>query len=389
MVTAAIAVTAANNMTVTTGRLIGFLLLVGGFAAAFFLVQFFVSGNISNSEQSSVPAWLSTTIQKQRSGDFAGALAEARSIQNDPNSSAEEKALATYNTLGAEFRLTGDINTRLSDVRKMKAIVLDESVSLKTRANVLNNLAAAYSNSGATPSVADEIFKDEPFRQYYSAAEDPDRMVRLSTRKLFEWSYSMNPTSYAAISIARWYSEQQAFNPGLATSTLRAYADLAEDYLKKADAASEEEMREDRTYSDSVRYLVYRHWRTVVIGRLAAPDRPEYQKIFRSTYDEFITFTQTQQNVLARGFLFYARLYYASKLSRVGDDANAKIQLDLLAGELNSVPDPSTNIFLRFLRNEHEERPTGASWINLVESKYALSPAFKAAVEKVLASPLQ
>ena len=381
------AVTAAvNEMSTTITRLIGFLILIAAFVLAFFLVQSFVSRDASNSGQSSGWKWLSATVQKQREGDFSGALAEARLVQDDPGSSAEAKALATLNTLGAEYRVTGEASTRLSDVKKMKEIIMNESVSLWTRVSALNTLAGQYSISGGDSAVFAEIFKDKPFSDYFASAEDPDRTARLSARKLFEWSYSMRPTSFAAINISRWYSEQMLFNPNLPTSTRTKDLDIAEDYLKKADAVSLEEAKQDSSYSDSGRYLVYRYWRTVIFGRLAGPTRPEYLSEYRATYDEFISFAKAQRNVLAEEYLSYARLYYAAKLALEKDTVGAKTQLDLLADEMSLVSDPSVSVFMRFLRNEYTNRPTGPSWKNLVENKYAISPKFKAAVEKVIAS---
>ena len=369
---------AANNMTLTTGRLIGLLLLIGAFAGAFFLVQFFVSGNVSNSEQSSRAEWLTTTIEKQRSGDFAGALAEAEAVQNDPGSSAEEKALATYNTLGAQYRLTGDTDARLVDIQNMKKVILDETISVSTRVNMLEVLSKQYYISGRDSAVFAEIYKDAPFSTYL-APGDPD----LSARRLAEWSYGMMPTSNAAITIARWYTEQRLLNPTQATSTTKVYAAAAEDYLAKADAASLAEAKADASYSNSRRYLFYRYWRTMIIGRLATQKGEPYQSQYRAAYEEFITFAQTQKNIIAEEYLLNARLFFAQRLVRNKDEASAKIQLDQLAKEMIAADNPDVNTFFLLLRNEYKNQPTGLTWTS-VKNMSAVSPDFKAAVEKIV-----
>jgi hypothetical protein len=309
---------------------------------------------------------------------------------SSPLSAADEKALALYNVLGARYRVSGDSATRLEDVRAMKQVVLDSRVSLAIRANMLNMLAAQYSLSGADPAVSAEVFADAPFNQYYEKAADDDRTARLSARKLFEWSYGMKPTSFAAINIARWYSEQPAFNPGLDTATRRAYNNAAHEYLLKAEAASIEEARNDSTYLNSTRYMQYRYWRAVIIGRLANSNSHGsiYKNQYRQLYDEFFRFAATQDNALAQEYVPYARLFYARALA--ADDASdeAKVQLDTLASELLKLSNVPTNVFVRFLKNEYAYRRDGATWKNLVASNFVLSPALKAAVSGVVGAEL-
>jgi hypothetical protein len=206
----------------------------------------------------------------------------------------------------------------------------------------------------------------------------------------------LRPTSFAAIQIARWYSEQKAFYPDLSPAKNGEYGFLADDYLKKADAASVQEAKEDPTYLNSTRYLVYRYGRAVVIGRLAGFQNrlgPEYQPKYRAAYEEFIDFAETQENVIAREYVLYSRMFYAQTLLRNKDEAATKQQLDLLAQEilavLNVDTTPSSSVFLRFLRNEYKYRSDGATWKNLVEGEYKYSPNFKAAIEKVLAVPAE
>lgn len=322
-------------------------------------------------------------IDAMRSGDFQKAVSTTLAVENDPYKSADDKALAVYSTLGAGYRLSGDVSTRIADIQKMKKIILDPQVSLWIRVNMLNVLASAYSTSGGDQDVVAEVFKDAPFSAYTATAKDADQSARLSARKLFEWSYSMKPTSLAAISIARWHSEQVYYNPTQATSTTREQFMAAADYMRKADAASLVEKGEDPTFINSTRYLVYLHWRAVIYGRLAGVKGEPYQSNYRSVYDDFISYAQSQNTVFAEEYLHYARLYYARRLAQDQDFIGAKKQLDTLAQEMNAIRDPKISVFLQFLRTEGA-RPEAATWQNLVFSGFVISPEFKAAVEKVV-----
>ncbi len=382
---APIAAVAVNKMSITTRRLIGFLILIGAFVAAFFLVQFFIpksSAPETGNRSTKVPE---TLVLAVRMGDFQTAVSENRAIQDNPNKSSEEKAVAAYNALGSQYRATADTSARILDVQNMKKVILDKTVSLSTRVGTLDVLTKQYYIAGRDPAVFAEIYKDAPFDSYL-APGDPD----LSARHLAEWAYGMMPTSNSAITIARWYSEQRILNPKQSTSTTNAYLDIAEDYLKKADAASLQESKSESSYSNSRRYLFYRYWKAMIVARLAGqePKREPYQTQYREEFERFIAFAKTQQNVIAKEFLQYGHLFFSARLVRDNDTVAAKKQLDELAQELNATENLDTNVFMEFLKNEYKYRPTGVNWL-LVKNMSGISPNFKAAVEKVIGSTLK
>ena len=321
-----------------------------------------------------------------REGQYESAVAQRDAVLADPDTTSEQKALALSATLGAEYRISGDLNQRIEDIVEMKKYILDPAVSVETRVNLLNMLAAQYPISGGDARIFEETFKDAPFSDFKATSEaNVDRNARLSSRNLFEWSYSTMPTAFAAISIARWYSEQYSFDRSLDEEKKKSYAALAAEYLKKAeDAAAAESERFGNAYLDSTAHLTYRHWRAVTIGRLRAQIGEPYKSMYIQEYEDLFVFQKGQNNKLAAEYLLYSRMFFASQLRGDAKIDYAKQQLDTLAAEMNAVTNPDVNVFFSFLRTEYKERPTGPTYVNLISSNFELSPAFEEAVTRVV-----
>ncbi|MEN9561645.1 MAG: hypothetical protein RIQ56_918 [Candidatus Parcubacteria bacterium] len=370
-------------MSSSVNRIIGLLVvLILLLGALYFFVTQFGSTTASapeSAESAQVPQELVTAV---RSGDYDAAIEKARTIMNNTSASADQKAFAAFSVIGSEFRDSGDVTAWIADIQKLKEIISDQSISPKIRANAVNTLSLAYSISGRNSVVFDEIYKGEPYSSY-KVAGDPD----LSGKKLAEWSETLWPTSFAQIMIARWNSEQPIVRPSLTNPEKLAFAKAADEYLKKADAMSLSEAAspDAEAYFDSTRYLVYRYWRTIIYGRLALPIPDPYAKNYREVYEEFIKFAGTQNNVLAKGYLLYARMFFAQRLLQQSSDKVAAVeQLDLLAAELKQIPNTESNVFTKFVRAEKAQQPTSSSW-KLISSLMNVSPAFKAAIEEVVA----
>ncbi len=319
-------------------------------------------------------------VDARKVGDFQTTVAELDSITGDTSKSEEEKAIATYVAAGARFHLSGDVDDRLTDIQEIKKVVLNENISLQSRVNALNVLAASYGDSGRDPVVFAELYKDEPFRQYF-VEKDPE----LSARKLYEWSYSMKPTAVAAARISKWYAEQYVFNPKQTAQQTAEYAALAVDWLNKADAASLAETRYDPTYAGGSRYIEYRHWKAVNIGRISRQIPEPYGSMWRTAYNDYIDLLKSSDVALAKENIFYARFTYALRLMVDKDTAGAKVQFDELANMLNALSNPDTVAYVRFLRNTYENQPDGSNWVQIRQA-YGISPAFKTAVEKIIAT---
>ncbi|TSC61503.1 MAG: hypothetical protein Athens041674_746, partial [Parcubacteria group bacterium Athens0416_74] len=120
------------------------LLVVGGTAA--FQIYF-------PKPQKNVSVWPEEVVGSFRAGDYQEAISSRLAIQDDPNTSPEAKAMAVYNSLGSEYRLTGNQNALLVDVQNMKKIILDQTLSLKIRAETLDVLAKEYAITGRNQAV--------------------------------------------------------------------------------------------------------------------------------------------------------------------------------------------------------------------------------------------
>ena len=319
-------------------------------------------------------------VEPRRTGDYELAVSTYESTINDPTKSSEEKAIATYGAAGAKFHVTGDINDRLADVQSLKKIVVDPTISLATRIASLNILAAAYADSGRDPVVFEEMYKDEPFRSYLAPGEP-----ELSSRQLYEWSYSLKPTSLAAVRIAKWYSEQYVFNENQTEDTTKAYVALTEDYMNKATALIATEAEKDPTFYESSQYVNYLYWKAVITGRLSLQKGEPYTSQYHDTYDQYIKFAQESLNPLAKEYLFYARYNFSLRLFRANDFEATKIQLDLLAKELDALPHPDVTGFVRFLRNIYTYQRKGLNW-TITEKLFTVSPNFKTTVERIIAT---
>lgn len=319
-------------------------------------------------------------VSAMRNGGFEEALSYRDKALQDATVSEAEKAKILFATYGADFHVTGDFSAWVRDARNMKQVFLEEDTSLWTRVNALNNLATVYYSSGREQAVFDEVFNSEPFAQYLVPG-DPD----LSIRQLMEFSYDTYPTSYSAIMIARWYSEQAVNNPRQAASTTEAYAKVAEDYLKRADRATlrEEKQENKAEYLASSRYLTFRYYRMLIISRLATQLGAPYSEQFDREYQNFFDFVKSQPgNPVAESYGYYARFFYASKLnSDKRPVAEIKEQLDILAESLSLIEDPKLITFINYLKNQRQDNPKSPP-SRLVSVFSEISPEFKTQMQR-------
>lgn len=331
-----------------------------------------------------------TLAEYRRQGNFEAALQELEKIQSKPLKDADEQALAVLGSINVKFNLTADIQDMLADIENLKTVVRDPVVDLRVRVEALNALSASICRSGRDPVVFEEVYKDAPFNSYL-APGDPD----LSARYMAEWSYSQLPTSFAAIRIARWYSDQIFQNVSLSTETKMQYTDETKKYLRNAEELTQSELSWAPDRAKSVPYMAYKMWHAVIIGRLAGAGGEPYKSQYKREFEELLSFLKAQKNVGAADYVYLSRGFYARFLLQVdGDPDAAKEQLDLLASELNSLKNPDVSAYVRFVRQAYKDRHVlagqldnlqGYIWPNL-EKMMAVSPDYKNAVEKIIAS---
>lgn len=370
---------ATMHMKHALGWLIALIAVLAAIYYAFLSDQLLSRPGGQTNEQVSQ---ISTDMLK---GDFSAAARVSEQVITDDKNSAEVKARALAFALSAEYRATGDANAMIDEIRLMKQYISDSTVSTDTRARLINALAAQYQISGGSKAVFDAMFEGAPFDSFKATGgRNSDLDARVSVRRLLEWSYATMPTAYAAIGIARWYSEQALFTPDMPEEEVRQNAALAEDFLRKAEAADRSEAQRIANYQDTVVLLYYRHWRAIIYGRLATQIGEPYASRYKKEYEDVLAFQDAHSNPMAREFALYTRVFYASKLRAAGQTDAATVQLDELARRMNSIDTDGVNAFFSFIRIEYAERPNGATYRNLFSSNFAISPDFEAAVMRVI-----
>lgn len=360
--------------------LIWLIVLIAVLGAAYMFFGSNLSG--TDAERTQITTEIAGDMLK---GDYGSAAQAADEVFADKKSSAEIKARALALTLSAEYRVTGSEASMLDEIALMKQYITDPDVSAETRVRLINALAAQYQISGGNKNIFDAMFAGAPFDSFRATGGvNPDIDARLSVRQLLEWSYATMPTAYAAIAISRWYSEQALFIPDMSSELKKENAEKSEEFLKKAEEANATDAQRIASYDDSVVFIYYRHWRAIIYGRLAAQIGEPYASQYEKEYAEVLEFQDAHTNPMAQEFTLYTRLFFASKLRADGKRDAATAQLDELAARMNAIDLSVVNAFVSFLRIEKSERPNGATYRNLVSSNFPLSPAFEAAVQRVI-----
>ncbi len=361
------------------------LLLIAG--AIYFLIDSSDSSDITRNADGSINLDLvqpKRLAEYRREGNFEATLQELKKIKSSPLKDVNEKALAIIGSTNVKFSMTGDTKTLLEEIDNMKKVSLDPAVDLRVRVEALGTLSAAFCRSGRDPLIFAELYKDEPFRSYL-APGDPD----LSARHLAEWSYGQRPTSFAAIRITRWYSEQMLENTDPSSKTRAQYAAETKKYLQSADKLAESELSRTPALSQSIPYIAYRMWRAVAIGRLAAVEGEPYKSQYKDEFEGLFSFIDGLNNVGAREYEYLGRHFYADLLLRIDSDTPAaKEQLNILVRELRALPNPDVVTYVRFLRNENRSNPNGYLWRS-VKNMMSASSDYKVTVEKFLATTPQ
>ncbi len=310
-------------------------------------------------------------INAKQKGDVDVALNAYKAITNDPTKSAETKAMAVLNIVGVKHLKTGDISDTINDIRALKKIAVDPDVFGQTRASAIALLALAHNNSGRDPRVFAEIYTGAPWENYL-VPNRPDP----SALKLSVWAYSVSPISMAAIYAAQLAS-LQAINSSSTSADRTKYGDMAVEYLQKADDAALQEGRNDPSYTTSDRYLTYRVWRAITIGRLALLQRGTYPSVFDKEYSEFFSFVKAlPQNGHSQDENLYARLQYASILRRLSSFGKEKLALDDFAKEIEATDNKNLGFF-SYIYNI-SKFPKSFFWVPIAQMR-KLSPAFNKA----------
>jgi hypothetical protein len=356
---------------------LGALLVLVGVAYAGYVFFGGYSANEQQAQQAGVPTpdYLAPLLNAKIAGDNQSALGAYQSIQNDAQSTNEQKALAEISVAGLQYSLTGSTTALLEDVQNMRSISTDPSISSSTRATAMYILGTEYAASGANPAVAKAIFTGAPFSTYVVHGN-----TALSDMQLEEAAYALFPISSAGLDVAAIASGQYFLNPGQSASTTKAEVAVAEEYLQEGNAAMASEAQKNAAFSVSDRYLQDRVLSAIATGQLAVEVGQPYEAMYKQQFTDLINFLQPQQSTLARYLALSTRYTYAKILGADKDTTGEKAQLDLLAQQLDAIPNPATNSFVVLLTNSHTTHtPSKAT-----QAMMAVSPNFKAEITKLL-----
>ena len=341
------------------------ILYWAGAAGAIVIVALLVYGTFFSRQYESVALMVGSI----RSGDYQGALESYNRITGNPQTSADERALAILNTVSIRYQISGSIDDLLLDVRDMKREIQNSEVSPTIRANMLTELAMRYSASGKDPAVFSEIFEQNDSFSEYLVSGDPDASIF----NIVEWSYNVIPTSYAAMYLATAYSWSAFIEPN--------QTDTAEQYYKDAERLLEQELASGYNSTKSARYAIYLFWHAIVSDRLAQQKGEPYTtENARKEFSDLFTFIEEEDSVpLKEKLLTYARLYYAIYIA--ADASEATVVLDKLAGDLVALRSPDTNSTILFMRNEYRNN---SIWWRDIERGMSVSPDFNSVVRQLV-----
>ena len=347
------------------------LAIIAGFAYFYFQLS-------PDTAQRWVPDTPIEIVNARRSGNLEEALRLRDEIRST-ETTKERRALADINVWNVEFKMTGDINDKIEALNDLKEVFWDPEVDVRVRVMALNQMSSAFCGSGRDPAVFEAIYQERPFSKYL-APGDPD----LSAKNLAEYSLSLYPTSYAAIRVVRWYSEQ-ILDKSLATSTREQYLEESKKYLTLADELIQKEISDEPEIVDSTCYIIYRYWRAMTLARLARAVGAPYDAQYREAFDSLIADLQNRkQDVLAYEYNFYSLLFAAQHTNAIEEDQEiSREYLARLAVELDDVDSPARTRFARFLINLHTYEIDGKLWRN-VQRMAKISPEFDAAVDRII-----
>lgn len=280
-------------------------------------------------------------------GDYRQAVATYESVVTNPQASVDHRARALLNMTGARYAISGKVEDYITDLEEMKKVILDKDVSLDLKVDLLNMLGSSYCRSGWQPEVFKAIYSGPVFEDFL-ASNDPD----LSSRRLYEWSYSIQPTAKAAVRIARWYVEQPFFNKNLPKSEKDAYIQKAIKYMEEGERLQKRAAVDFQNVDQSNAYLAYWYWRAYDTGLLAWYDPANYKDKYKQAYADFFAQADKSLNVNGDENLPYAHLYFAmSLLGRDNDKEAAAAELQKLMDFMNNTPNPEISPFTNYIKN--------------------------------------
>lgn len=354
------------------------VLAVGGF---YLYLQYLSEAEAPQANQYTDEVRNILSLQKQ--GDYEGAAQEFAELEEAAQAeggelSTKQEAILNQRSL-VQYKASGEQEDALEYIRRLKENITNPELTPEVRAENLSRLAFTYCSFGRDPETLAEIFKDEPFSQYWVDGDSA-----LSARRLLEWAYNeISPSARTAAQIGRWYINRALIRP-LDDETKAQYIDLTKKYLGEAEQLNTAEIQKrGNAYTRTRQYAGYLYWRAFMInGLVAIGDKTYATEDARAAYKELRATILAQDNASSLQLLPYSHVLEAKFISVIEkDEAAAKEHLAEAVKLVRSDPYVKTNEFAEFARDSWGQQ-WGGYVVTSILDMAALDPIFKAFIEE-------
>ncbi len=317
-----------------------------------------------------------------KDGDFSAASSEIKNLEAEAASGtvslSDDKQATLNHRYLITYKASGEQSDAIEYIRRLKENVLNLELPAERRADDLSRLAFTYCSFGRDEETIREIFKGEPFSQYWVEGD-----TALGARKLLEWAYNdISPNARAAAQIGRWYVNRALIRP-LDKATIDQYLDLTKRYVGEAETLNAQEIaKRGSKYTSSRQYAGYLYWHAFIVnGLIAMGDKTYTVAQARAEYDNLRKIILAQDNASSLQLLPYAYIVEAKFITVIDkDEAKAKMHLKEAIRLVRADPYPKTNEFAEFARDSWNQK-WGGYVVTAVADMAALDPEFRAFIE--------
>ncbi|MSU73814.1 hypothetical protein EXS56_01610 [Candidatus Kaiserbacteria bacterium] len=282
-------------------------------------------------------------------GEYQAAIAAYTNVMQEPSLTADQRARATIFVSWARFNLSGNVQDLVYDIKEMKKQALNQDVSVALRVNLINLIGSAYGTRQT--EIFDAIYSGTTFANFRVEGDGA-----LSGRKLFGWSYSLKPTSQAAVRIARWYIETSLFQKPVVVppAEVAERVQAAVRYMGEAKVLEAQERAATDNIENSSDHMLYMYWYALESGYLARlRGGDSFVGTYKQAYADFFAEAATSDSPSTLQKLPYAHYFLANALFKVDKDrVAAGAELDKAIDAVNSYPNPKASQFVEFVKND-------------------------------------
>ncbi|MDP3646389.1 MAG: hypothetical protein Q8R25_04860 [bacterium] len=323
-----------------------------------------------------------TIASQMRSGDLTGALQRYESIVSSATATPRVIASSILTGSGIRYALTKNPSDAVQSVLDLKKVAASSDVRPFIHASAVFLIAQFYGYAAYDESVFQEIFKDDPYRQYLVTVDG--QMDKLSSiRKLYLYSYQIVPTFPAAIAIAdvdmtRKYRDVAL---GYTEPENKSKIDNVEKFLALAEDLTRSSIYEQP--SEPGAYGTYLLKRAYVIGGLAHFKGAPYNTQYKKAFEDVIAYFTEHSGAQVEKTVAIARVKYAMYLVQIDNDVSAaRAELLQAIAAVRASQDPLNDTLVNFI-HYIKQAPLVYEIPMAIENMTKISPEFKGFVESI------